>query len=93
MIGNNDFKNNVKYGIKFKNKLKILGIIFSNEQDASDIAQNIDSRINQLENICSLWQRRYLTFFGKITVLKAYGISIFIHLMQSIGISVENLKK
>ena len=92
-IGRKDFKNTMKYGIKFNNRLKILGIVFSNECETIEIGENIDSRIEQLERICCLWQKRYLTLIGKITVLKSFGLSIFIYLMQSIGISEEKLKK
>ena len=92
-IGRKDFKNTMKYGIKFNNRLKILGIVFSNECETIEIGENIDSRIEKLERICCLWQKRYLTLIGKITVLKSFGLSIFIYLMQSIGISEEKLKK
>ena len=93
MIGNTDFKNKIKCGIKFYNRLKILGIVFSNECCACEISENYDNKIEQLEKLCSLWGKRYLTIIGRITILKSFGISLFIYLMQSIGISEEYLKK
>ena len=48
-IGNTTFKNTIKYGIKFVNRLKILGIIFSNECKVNEVPENIDNRIDQLE--------------------------------------------
>ena len=93
MIGATDFKNKIKFGIKFVNKLKILGITFSNECCADEISENYDSKIEQLERLCSLWGKRYLTIIGRITIIKSFGISLFIYLMQSIGIGEENLKK
>ena len=93
MIGATDFKNKFKFGIKFVNKLKILGITFSNECCADEISENYDSKIEQLERLCSLWGKRYLTIIGRITIIKSFGISLFIYLMQSIGIGEENLKK
>ena len=93
MIGATDFKNKIKFGIKFVNRLKILGITFSNECCADEISENYDSKIEQLEKLCSLWGKRYLTIIGRITIIKTFGISLFIYLMQSIGIGVENLKK
>ena len=93
VIGNTNYKNFVKFGIKFSNKVKILGIIFSNECEASDIKENYEAKIDKLERLCSLWGKRYLTLHGRITILKSFGISLFIYLMQSIGIKDEYLKK
>ena len=84
LIGNTYFKNIVRYGIKFQNRLKILGIIFSNEISTCDITENYDNKINQLERMCQLWGKRYLTIIGRITILKSFGISLFINIMQSI---------
>ena len=92
-IGDATYKNNIRYGIKFHNKLKILGIIFSNECRAGELEENVEPKIEQLERLCSLWLKRHLTMLGKIAILKAFGVSLFIHLMQSIGISDENLKR
>ena len=85
--------NTVHNGIKFVNKLKILGITFSNECSAQLLNENYDGKIDKLEKVCALWSKRYLTILGKITILKSYGISIFIHLMQSIGINRYYLEK
>ena len=93
MIGNTNFKNRIKDGIKFHNRLKILGIVFSNECSATEINENVDKKIEQLERMCSVWGKRFLTFYGRITILKTFGISLFIYIMQSIGISDEKLKK
>ena len=93
LIGNTGFKNQIRIGIKFKNSLKILGVIFSNECAANENPENYDNKILQLERLCSLWGKRCLTMIGRITVLKSFGISLFIYLMQSIGISDANLKR
>ena len=93
MIGDTTMINRIKYGIKFQNRLKILGIIFSNECSATEISENYDKKIEQLERLCSLWGRRFLTFYGRITILKTFGLSLFIYIMQSIGISNEILKR
>ena len=55
--------------------------------------ENYDKKNEQLERLCTLWGKRYLTIIGRITILKSFGISLFIYLMQSIGISEEYLKK
>ena len=41
----------------------------------------------------SLWSKQKLTILGKITILKTFGVSIFMHIMQSIGIRREFLDK
>jgi hypothetical protein len=38
-------------------------------------------------------QRRHLTFFGKLTVIKSLIIPKFIYLLQSISISEKHIKK
>ena len=91
-IGNAGLKNN-KFGIKFHNQLKILGVLFSNEVRASNIPENYVGKIQQLEKLCSLWGKRCLTIYGRITILKSFGLSLFIYLMQSIGIGDDQLKK
>ena len=93
IIGDPSQKNQVKYGIKFVNKVKILGVFFSNEEAAADIMDNFEPKITQLERICSLWEKRHLSIMGKITILKSFGISLFIYLMQSIGINELYIKR
>ncbi len=93
MIGDTTFKDKIKNGIKFFNKLKILGITFSNEYCANEIPENYENKIEQLERLCCLWGKRYLTIIGRITILKSFGISLFIYIMQSIGIGEAYLKR
>ena len=76
-------------GIKFVTKLKILGIIFSSKEDARFINENYSGKIKNLEKLCQTWSRRYLSFIGKITILKALGISQIKHIIQSIGIGLK----
>ena len=80
-------------GIRFVEKLKILGIIFSKVHCSRDINDNIDPKIESLERICSLWKNRNLSLMGKIIILKCFGLSLFIHTMQSIGIKQDKLDK
>ena len=55
-------------GISFVNKLKIIGIEFSNEYKASDITGNIQPSIEKLKRFCSLWSKRHLSLIGKIII-------------------------
>ena len=81
------------HGIKFVNNLKILGIIFSKFHCSRDISDNIDPKIESLERMCSLWSKRNLSLMGKVLILKCFGLSLFIHTMQSIGIKQDKLDK
>ena len=93
MISDKSQKNTISHGIRFVNNLKILGIFFSNELKVSQISENIDPKIEKLKRICTLWSRRNLSIMGKITILKAFGISLFIYILQSIGISDKKLQE
>ncbi len=80
-------------GIRFINRIKILGITFSNEDKVTSIAENVDPKIDKLRRLCSLWSKRHLSIIGKITILKSFGLSLFVHIMQSIGICEQKLKE
>ena len=73
-------------GIKFVSKLKILGVYFSSKEDARSIKENVLPKIENLKKVCATWYRRNLSLLGKITILKTFGISIFIIIIQSIGL-------
>ena len=83
-LGRESWEGRSEQGIEFVNKLKILGIFFSAVEDARLLPENIDSRIKNLEKICSLWSRRILSLQGKILILKVYGLSLFVNVIQSI---------
>ena len=48
------------------------------------IKENYTAKIKQLENMVKQWGRRSITPIGKITVIKTFMISIFIHLFISL---------
>ena len=48
------------------------------------IKENYTAKIKQLENMVKQWGRWCLTPLGKITVIKTFMISIFIHLFISL---------
>ena len=86
-------KNTIKFGIRFVNKIKILGISFSNCGKVHEIKENYDDKIEQLKRLCSLWSKRNLSILGKITILKSFGLSLFIYTMQSVGIPESKLNE
>ena len=77
------------HGIKFVEELELLGVTFSIHQIASKVMKNWDSKMLKTEKMIKNWARRDLTIIGKILVLKTFGISNFVYLMQSIGMPPE----
>ena len=71
-------------GIKFVDKIKLLGIHFSNRQSARNLEENWEGKIEKLEKNLTLWSRRHLTLLGKTTIIKTFGISQFVYVMKSI---------
>ena len=91
-LGGDSWSGRSEEGIEFVDKIKILGIFFSTVVDARLIPENVDSKIKNLEKVCSLWSRRILTLQGKIPILKVYGLSLFVNVIQSIGLLVKSVK-
>ena len=92
-FGHDNWAGDFKDGILFVTKIKILGIFFSLYEDARFLSENIEGKIKSLEKLCNLWFKRRLTIIGKILILKVFGISLFVNVIQSIGITDENLTK
>ena len=83
----------MKFGIRFVNRINILGIFFSNELRSDEISDTVDKKIEQLRKLCALWSRRNIGMLGKITLLKTFGLSLFNYIMQSVGIAEKKLKE
>ena len=80
-------------GIKIVNVIKILGMYFSNETSPEQLEENWTKRLESLERTLALWARRDLSIIGKIHILKTFGLSLFIYMMQSVGIPESTLNK
>ena len=61
----------------------LLGLKFSVNLDKM-IQLNYDKYINQAKETINHWNKRYLTPLGKITVVKTFILSKFIHLFSSL---------
>lgn len=83
-------KHNI-YDIQVVNKVKILGIYLSNRKQPTCMDDNYTSKIENLEKLCKLWSKRNLSIIGKIIVIKTFGISLFTHVINSIGIDTETI--
>ena len=81
------------FGIQFVDTIKILGVHFSQYCSASENPANWESKIEKLEKIFGLWAKRDLSIKGKIIIVKTFGLSQFIYLMQSIGLPDKIITK
>ena len=71
------------FGLKWVQDMKVLGVVFpKNLKNVTEI--NIRPRLVQIEKEIVQWRRRYLTPFGKITVIKSLLISKLVHLLLAL---------
>ena len=82
-IGNGGDHLNEYNGILFGNRIKLLGICFSNHTSARQMNENWEGRIEKLERNLTMWARRHLTLFGKVVIIKTFGISQFVTYLLS----------
>ena len=80
-------------GIKKVDKVKILGITFSNTKSAGQIEDNWQERIDKIIRLCGSWSRRNLSIFGKVLILKTFGVSQLTYLMQSLTLPESVLNR
>lgn len=65
-------------GLKWETNFKLLGIQFNNNLDNMDI--NITNNVDDMKKILNNWRYRYLTPYGKITIIKSLALSKLTHL-------------
>ena len=85
-IGSDRFKTDGGLGLQWVKSIKILGIFFSSLCSASEIEKNWVSRVNVIRQLINSWEKRNLGLLGKICVIKAFLLSQFIFVMQSISV-------
>lgn len=73
-------------GFEFVKNIKVLGVHFGNETAATENEANWTNKIEKIKKILASWEKRNISILGKITLVKTYGISQLIYLMQSISI-------
>ena len=72
--------------IKTVDELKICGIWYCNNI-IKEYNRNITEKIEKLENKIRMWNARNLTFEGKILIVKTFGISQLIYVLQVCGLN------
>ena len=81
-----------KYRIESILETKINGILFQqNEEKMRDA--NVDAVVTKMNSILKKWSMRSLSTLGKILILKTFGISQIIFVMQSIVLGNNHFKK
>ena len=73
--------------LKWVKTFTLLGINFDN--GLTNMSSNFDEKIDAIENMLSNWSYRYLTPFGKVTVVKSLGLSKLSH----VALVIPNPKK
>ena len=80
------------FSIKSVTKIKINGILF--QTDTKEMEQdNVNLVCERIEAQFRRWSKRNLSTLGKVLIVKTFGISQIIFIMQSLTISESNVKK
>ena len=79
--------------IQWVKKMKVLGIVFE-ENDERMCANNFDIKFGEMQKTLQQWSKRYLTVFGKITIIKSFLLPKFTHLFAALRTpSTEFIRK
>ena len=92
-LGLNIYNAPAGFGIRWVSEVKILGVYFSNKIAASCIKKNWEFRIQIAKNIIAQWERRNLSIFGKICIIKTFLASQFIYIMKALVVPDNILKE
>ena len=64
-------------------RMKVLGIVFENDDEAM-CANNFGIKYGEVQAAIKMWNKRYLTVYGKITVIKSLLLPKFTHLFAAL---------
>ena len=81
------------FGFQIVKSVKILGVHFSTNISTSENPLNWEPKIEKIQKLFGLWSKRDLSLIGKILIIKTFGLSQFVYLMQSIGIPTKVLQR
>ena len=79
------------YVVATKEKIKINGVSFQKNYDDL-VTTNVRDAVAKMDKFFRTWSRRSLSTLGKILVVKTFGISQLIFLMQSIELKPAHFK-
>ena len=84
--------NNTQYRVESVSQVKINGILF--HQDIAEMRTlNVDKAVERIQTQCRRWSARRLCLLGKILIVKTFGISQVVFLMQSIKLETADFKR
>ena len=78
--------------VKWTNYIKVLGIFFSYDEKLA-ISLNFDDKIRSLKQVLALWKNRDLTVIGKILIIKTFGLSKFLYVLNMISTPISVQKQ
>ena len=82
---------NQQFLIATKEKIKINGILF--QRDYKELVnENAKAAINRMDKFFRSWSRRSLSTLGRILIVKTFGISQLIFMMQSVSFDNSHYK-
>ena len=88
-LGNcNDLKDSISKTL-FKDKIKVYGIIFGE----NEIQENLDLKIQKLKQAANKWNKPYFNIFEKTIIIKTYLLSLLQYTMMFIEIKPDYLKQ
>ena len=80
-----------EFELKSCDHIKINGILFQRNQDLM-VDANIEAARQRIEANLAKWSRRNLSTLGKILIVKTFGISQIIYLLQSLVLKNAHIK-
>ena len=83
-LGSNIYQRKEGLGLRWVDETKILGIIFSNRIQASCNEKNWKDRLEKIKRIICQWEKRNLSLFGKICIIKSFLASQLIYGMKAL---------
>ena len=82
---------NKQYAVPSKENIKINGILFQRNYDEM-VNVNVRKANERMDSIFKSWSRRGLSTLGKILIVKTFGISQLIFLMQTVELKASHYK-
>lgn len=80
------------FNINFSREVKINGLLFQNNIDAMK-QTNLERAIGRMDSQFRKWSRRSLSILGKILIVKTFGISQIIFLLQCLNLETKHFKQ
>ena len=92
-MGRNVHEGELIENIKIVDKVKIVGIFFSNDKSSSELKENWEGRLDKIKGIINNWMKRKLSIIGKVQVIKTFVLSQFVYVLQSLSLPEHVLQE